>query len=97
MSSPGVDSHRCTAIQFFNQTNLAALVSIFSSEIAAYLEFHSTNSKINRYSSIIHDLEGQIEWWKTLPQIEKSVVSNIDKLVVSCEDLIHRERQVGIR
>ena len=30
---------------------------------------------------------------QTLPQIDRSVVNNIDRLVLSCEELLQREQQ----
>ena len=32
-------------------------------------------------------------WWETLPQIDRSVVANVDYLVLTCEDLLLKEQQ----
>lgn len=75
-------------LAFANVTAYAGIVSIVSGAITAYLEFSGTNSKISRYSFTVHALQKLILWWQTLPSIDKSVVANIDYLVVTCEELL---------
>ena len=79
------------AISF--QTAWAGGLSIVTACITAYLEFSGTNSKISRYSFTVHALQELIYWWQTLPQIDRSVVANIDRLVLTCEELLQREQQ----
>ena len=76
-----------------NLSAWAGVISIVSSAITGYMEFQGTNGKINRYSFTVHSLQILIFWWQTLPTIDKSVVANIDRLVLTCEDLIQREQQ----
>jgi hypothetical protein len=71
----------------------AAAVSIVASAITAYLEYQGTAGKIDRYSVTVHALQELVFWWQTLPQIDRSVVANIDRLVLSCEDILQREQQ----
>ena len=71
----------------------ASAVTIITSSISAWLEFSGTNAKIERYSTAVHSLQELVHWWQTLPQIDRSVVSNIDRLVLSCEELLQREQQ----
>jgi hypothetical protein len=80
-------------LAFFSLSIWAILVSIVTSTITAFLEFLGTNKKIIRYSSTVDALHNLIIWWETLPRIDQSMVSNIDKLVTSCEDLIQREQE----
>jgi hypothetical protein len=80
-------------LAYAQQSRYATIISIITSSITAYLEFHGTNRKISRYSSISHSLQNVIVWWDTLPQIDRALVANIDKLVGTCEDLIQRERE----
>jgi hypothetical protein len=72
---------------------LATILSILTAAITAYLEFSGTNSKINRYSFTVHALQELIMWWTTLSQIDRNVVANIDRLVLTCEELLQREQQ----
>jgi len=76
---------------YFDASRYAAILSIISSGISAFMEFNGTSSKITRYSAVVNSLQELILWWQTLPQIDKSAVQNIDKLVVTCEDLLQKE------
>jgi hypothetical protein len=80
-------------LAFLNMVIWSGAVSIVTAAITAYAQFHGTESKINRYSFTVHALEELIFWWQTLPQIDRSVVSNIDRLVLSCEALLQKEQQ----
>ena len=71
----------------------AAVVTIITSSITAYLEFQGTSSKIERYSFTVHALQELMFWWQTLPQIDRSALTNVDRLVLTCEDLLQREQQ----
>ena len=62
-------------------------------QVVAYTEFKGTNSKLSRYSSTVHSLQELLMWWETLPQIDRSVVANVDYLVLTCEELLLKEQQ----
>jgi hypothetical protein len=80
-------------LAFLNLAAWASGVSIVTSVITAYIQFQGTAGKLDRYSVTVHSLQELVCWWQTLPQIEKSVVSNIDRLVIACEDILQREKQ----
>jgi hypothetical protein len=80
-------------LAFFNVAVWASAISILTTGVTALLEFQGTNSKIARYSSTVHALQKVILWWQSLPQIDRSVVVNIDRLVLTCEQLLQREQQ----
>jgi len=80
------------AIAYFGFAKWSAMISIASAGITAWLEFSGVSSKITRYSATVNGLQELILWWQTLPQIDKSSVENIDKLVMSCEDLLQKEQ-----
>jgi hypothetical protein len=73
--------------------NWASGITILTSCITAYIEFSGTNSKISRYSFTVHALHELVQWWQCLPQIDRSVVANIDRLILTCEELLQREQQ----
>lgn len=75
----------------FNLSVWAAAVSIFSSGVTAWLEFNGVSSKMTRYSAVVDGLQSLTVWWHSLDMIDKSVVENIDKLVLSCEEIIKSE------
>ena len=81
------------AVAFARVSEWAAVVSATTLAISAYLEFSGTNSKLSRYSSTVHGLQELVVWWNTLPQIERSVLTNIDKLIVSGEDILQGEQR----
>ena len=80
-------------LAFFDKSVWASAISILTTGVTALLEFQGTNSKITRYSSTVHALQKVILWWQALPQIDRSVVVNIDRLVLTCEELLQREQQ----
>jgi len=80
-------------LAFFDVSVWASAISILTTGVTALLEFQGTNSKITRYSSTVHALQKVILWWQALPQIDRSVVVNIDRLVLTCEELLQREQQ----
>lgn len=81
------------AFSFYNLIQYTAIVTVVTSAVAAYLEYNGIESKINRYSNVIHALQELIMWWETLSPIDHSAVENIDRLVFSAEELLLRERQ----
>jgi hypothetical protein len=70
----------------------AAVVSIVTSSVTAWLEFNGTSSKINRYSAAVDGLTSLAVWWRTLDIIDKSVIENIDRLVLTCESIVSSEK-----
>ena len=70
----------------------AAIVSITTGAVTAWLEFTGTNNKINRYSTTVAGLQNVLIWWNTRPAIEKSSTANIDRLVNSVESLLRDEQ-----
>ena len=78
-------------LAFLNQVEYTVITSIGTTGVMAWLEFQGTNNKINRYSSVVDALQKHIMWWKTSPPIEKSATENIDRLVVTCEEILKDE------
>ena len=59
--------------------------------VMAWLEFQGTNNKIERYSSVVDALQKHVIWWNTRPPIEKSTTENIDRLVLTTEQILQDE------
>lgn len=78
-------------LAFLNLLEYTVLTAIGTTGVMAWLEFQGTNNKIERYSSVVDALQKHIIWWKTRPPIEKSATENIDRLVVTCEEIIRDE------
>lgn len=70
-----------------------ALLSIAISTVAALIEFQGVSGKISRYSFTVHSLQNLIVWWQSIPSIDKANLDNIDRLVITGEELLQREQQ----
>ncbi len=81
------------ALAFVGVASWSPVVSIFISGVTAFIEFQGTNSKISRYSFTVHKLQDLVLWWRTLQPIEKANVANIDRLILTAEDLLISEQQ----
>ena len=77
---------------FFDLAQWSGGIAIVTAAITAYLEFSGTNSKIGRYSFTVHRLQELVYWWQTLRQIDRSAVPNIDRLVLTAEELLQKEQ-----
>ena len=86
-----VGSLASVVLAFLNMVEYTVLTAIGTTGVMAWLEFQGTNNKIERYSSVVDALQKHIIWWKTRPPIEKSATENIDRLVVTCEEIIRDE------
>jgi len=86
-----VGSLASVVLAFLNLVEYTVITAIGTTGVMAWLEFQGTNNKIERYSSVVDALQKHIIWWKTRPPIEKSATENIDRLVVTCEEIIRDE------
>ena len=77
---------------FVDLAQWAGGVAIITSAVTAYLEFSGTNSKIRRYSFTVHQLHELIYWWQTLRPIDRAAVHNIDRLILTAEELLQKEQ-----
>jgi hypothetical protein len=78
-------------LSFLNLIPWTVITAIGVTGVMAWLEFQGTNNKIERYSSVVDALQKHIVWWKTRPPIEKSATENIDRLVMTCEEILRDE------
>ncbi len=87
-----IGSISTACVAFWNLSSWSGVISIVTSSLAAYLEYNGTSDKILRYSFTVNELQNLVLWWNTLTPIDKASMSNIDKLVLTCEDLLEKER-----
>ena len=78
-------------LAFLNKVEYTVITAIGTTGVMAWLEFQGTNNKIERYSSVVDALQRHVVWWKTRPPIEKSATENIDRLVVTAEQILRDE------
>ncbi len=82
-----------SVLAFTDTSGWAPLISSFVAAVSAWMIFGGTNDKMERYSNTLHTLGALETWWRTMPNVEQQSVFNIDKLIVTCEDIIKSERQ----
>jgi hypothetical protein len=75
----------------FDALRYAAVAAIIVSSTTAWLEFSGTLGKITRYSTTIGGLQDLLMWWRTSAPIERSATQNIDKLILTAEELLKSE------
>merc|ERR1711988_1473698 len=79
-------------LAFVGKIEYTPLVAIGTSSITAWLEFRGTRKKISLHSATVDGLEQHLLWWTSLTSIEQASVSNLDRLVDNCEELLRSER-----
>jgi hypothetical protein len=62
----------------------------------AWSEFSGTDKKLNRYSGTIEALTHITVWWKQLSSVEQANVANLHKMILSCEEVLEREREAWL-
>merc|ERR1712117_488501 len=62
----------------------------------AWLEFNATAKKMTRYSDVLHNVNAMVSWWQHLTDVDRASWSNIDRFIVSCEDILATERQAWL-
>ncbi len=80
-----------SAFAIWGYLEWTAAVSIVVAAVAAYVEFHGTESKLQRTSAMIHGLKELIAWWETLPDIDRASGDKIDRLITTAEDMLNRD------
>ena len=63
----------CTLMAAMEYTEWAAAVVAIVLGTAAWSEFHGTNRKLNRYSTVITELKNLKTWWFSLDQREQMI------------------------
>ena len=82
-----------TLMAFTGMASWTAIVTAFTSAVTAWTAFHGTDRKLSRYSNTVERINSVILWWAHLTDVDKASVTNIERLVVTCEDLFERERE----
>lgn len=85
-----------TLLAFLNLDEWTAAVTAVSSAVTAWMAFHNTARKINRYSNCIDKVGAQVLAWRSLTSVEQARVDRQNDLVTECEDLFERERDAWL-
>jgi hypothetical protein len=71
--------------QFSSYVSICAVVA---AAITSWMEYNNIVAKIGRYNSTISSIESHILWWFSLPEVDQTVVKNIDALVKKGEQVL---------
>ena len=74
-------------LAFLNIIEYTVITAIGVTGLMAWLEFQGTNSKMTRYSTVVDALDNHLVWWHSRPEIEKAATENIDRLIMTCEEI----------
>eukprot|EP01048_Picozoa_sp_COSAG05_P019668 COSAG05_NODE_3143_length_2289_cov_2.110502_2_plen_118_part_00 len=77
---------------FLEVEEWTGIVSAVAAAVTAWNAFHDTTRKLTRYSNTVEKVKRITLWWEGLTPVAKANVSNLSKLVMSCEDSFERER-----
>ncbi len=58
-----------TILGFFQVESWAAVVTAITTVVTAWLEFSSTQKKLERYSDTIHQIAAIVLWWESLTDV----------------------------
>merc|ERR1712232_809650 len=73
-----------------------AVVAVVSGALAAWQEFTSVAKKVERYSTVSHSLGDILMWWQALPEVDKSIMTNVEHLVEWTEDVVTSEHSAWL-
>jgi hypothetical protein len=77
-------------------TFASMILAFLATAVTAWSEFSGTDKKLNRYSGTIEALTHITVWWKQLSSVEQANVANLHKMILSCEEVLEREREAWL-
>ena len=84
----------CGAIlAYTNHAEWVGVVSAVSAAVVAWTEFSGTDTKMDRYSNAVSNLQLIQLWWERLPEVERLATKSTNFLIGSAEGVIRQERQ----
>jgi len=85
-----------TLLAYMKKSQWAALPAAVVAALTAWNEFAGSEKKLMRYSDSISGLDSILLWWRTLTDVEKASMANVDDLVDVCEGIFQNERQAWV-
>ena len=76
-----------TILAYKQYSSYVAICASTAAAITSWMEYNSVAKKIGRYNGTVSSLESLILWWTSIPAVEKSVITNIDTLVQTGEQV----------
>jgi len=82
-----------TILAFLEISSWSVIPSATATALSAWKEFSGTDKKLSRYAGTISKLNRLIIWWEQLSDVEKASSTNLQGLILSCEEVLERERE----
>ncbi len=76
-----------TVLAYRQYSNYVSICATTAAAITSWMEYNNIATKIGRYNSTVSSVESLILWWSSISAVEKSVMSNIDALVKTGEQV----------
>jgi len=72
-----------TILAFLQYWWYAPIVAVCAAATTAWLEFSDTSKKLARYSDVVHQVDNIVYWWKSLTDVDRASLANIEQVCVS--------------
>eukprot|EP00966_Prymnesium_polylepis_P002194 50440-Prymnesium_polylepis.1 len=76
----------------YERVSWVAIVTAASSALTSWVEFSSSEQKVERYTRAVTALQKLLGWWDSLAEVQKASKSTISNLVRTSESIISEER-----
>jgi hypothetical protein len=77
-----------TILAYKQFSSYVSICATTAAAITSWMEYNDVVKKIGRYNGTVSNLESLMLWWKSIPQVEKSVIANVEKLVQTGEQVV---------
>eukprot|EP00802_Teleaulax_amphioxeia_P002218 Tamp_02220.p1 GENE.Tamp_02220~~Tamp_02220.p1 ORF type:complete len:1055 (+),score=171.08 Tamp_02220:1064-4228(+) len=83
-------------IAYLGFSKYVAILTATTAAVTSWLEFHSTSTKISRYSASILSINNLLLWWDSISDVDKASPANVDHLVSMGEGIVNTERHAWL-
>jgi len=81
-----------SSMTYLKFEQFAIVVTSAAAAVTSWMEFSDTAHKIERYTRAVIDIQNLLSAWKSLSEVEKSSVNEIQHLILTGEEIIADER-----
>ena len=85
-----------TLLGFLELESWAPIIAACAGATTAWLEFSDTSKKLARYSDVVHQVSNVVTWWRSLTDVDRANLANIEQLILRSEELFATERQAWL-
>ena len=77
-----------TILAYKQYSDYVSICATVAAAITSWMEYNNIATKIGRYNSTVSSLESLILLWESIPEVEKGVISKIDNLINTGEQVL---------